>query len=90
MQKLVASPVNVRGELCLPQAVRQALHLRGKDGVVGFLIEGGRVLLTKATVVPEPNLSEEELAGLARLSKRGIGKRTFRTTEAALRHLWSL
>ena len=90
MPKMVASPVNVRGELCLPQAVRHALHLGGKDGVVGFLIEGERVLLTKATIVPEPTLSDEEVAELARLSQRKVGRRTFRTADAALRYLWGL
>lgn len=89
-QRMVAADVDANGEVRLPPAVKHALHLRGKGGVVGFVIEGHRVLLTKATMVPESHLSEEEIAALARLSKRGVGKRTFRTTEAALRYLWSL
>ena len=84
------STVRVNGDIRLPKPVRAALHLRGKDDLVGFVIVGGQVRLTKATVVPDATLSDEELAGLARLSKRGIGTRTFRTQEAALRHLWSL
>ena len=89
-QKIVSTDVKANGELRLPKPVRQALHLRGKGNLVGFVIEGTRVLLTKATIVPEPTLSDEEVALLARLSKGGTGKRSFRTKDAALRYLWSL
>lgn len=89
-QKLVPADVKANGELRLPKPVRQALHLRGKGGLVGFAIEGNRVLLTRATIVPEPTLSDQEIASLARLSQRGTGRRTFRTKDAALRYLWSL
>ena len=89
-QKMVSADVKSNGELRLPKSVRAALHLPGRKGVVGFVIEGSRVVLTKTTVVPEPTLSDEEIAFLARLSKRGAGKRTFRTNDAALRHLWSV
>lgn len=89
-QKIVAGTVNAQGELRLPKSVRTALHLRRTDRLVGFVIEGGRVLLTKATIIPEPTLSDEELASLAHLSKRGAGRRTFRTQDDALRYLWSL
>lgn len=89
-QKIVSTEVKANGDLHLPKLVKQALRLRGKGGLVGFVIEGQRVLLTKATIVPDSPLSDEELAYLARLSKRGAGKRTFRSTDAALRHLWSL
>ena len=90
MATLISTDVNAQGELRLPKPVRRALHLAGKGGLVGFVIEHGRVLLTKATIVPESALSDEELAGLARLSKRGAGTRTFRTQDAALQYLWSL
>lgn len=86
----MSTDVKANGELRLPKPVRRALHLPGKGGLVGFLIEGGRVVLTKATIVPEPTLSDEEIALLARSSKRGAGRRTFRTKDSALRYLWSL
>lgn len=89
-QRIIAADLKANGNLRLPQPVRNALHLRGKGGLVGFVIEGGRVLLTKATIVPEPTLADEEIARLARLSQRGAGRRSFRTKDAALRHLWSL
>ncbi len=89
-RRVVSADVKVNGEVQLPSPVRRALHLTGKGDLVGFVIEGGRVLLTRATVVPQPNLSDEEIAALARLSTRGAGRRTFRTKDAALRYLWSL
>ena len=88
-EQLIAADVKADGQLRLPQSVRRALRLK-RGGTVGFVIQGGRVLLTKATLVPEPRLSDEELAFLARLSRRGVGKRTFRTQDAALQYLWSL
>jgi hypothetical protein len=89
-QPFIATEVNAQGEVRLPRSVRQALHLSAKGGTIGFFIEAGRVVVTKATVVPDAPLSTEELAFLARLSKRGVGTRTFRTTQGALRYLWSL
>jgi len=89
-QTMYPSKVNANGEVRLPKPVRAALHLRRKGALVGFVVVGGQVRLTKATVVPDSTLSEEEVAYLARLSKRATGTRTFRTQDAALRHLWSL
>ncbi len=87
---IVPVEVSASGDLRLPTPVRRALHLRGKKTLVGFVIDGRRVQLAKATVVPEPCLADEELAALAKLSKRAVGKRTLRTTAQALRYLWSL
>ncbi len=90
-QRMVATQVKANGELRLPPAVRKRLHLRAHGGdLVGFVMDGSRIVLTKATVVPEPQLADEELAELARLSKRGAGRRVFRSQDAALQHLWSL
>ena len=88
--KMFPADVKANGQVQLPQSVRRALHLTRKGGVVGFVVEGGHVALTKATVVPEPTLCDEEITFLARLSRRGVGKHSFRTKEAALRHLWRL
>jgi hypothetical protein len=54
------------------------------------MIQGTRVVLTPTTIAPKSSLSHQEIAFLADLSKRGVGKRTFRTTDAALQHLWGL
>ncbi len=85
-------PVTVRpdGTVQLPRVVRRALHLRKVGGMVGFLIEGSRVRLVRTRIVPDVRLSDKDIALLARYSKQRVGKRSFRTTEAALRHLWSL
>ncbi len=85
-----ATDVQANGTVRLPKPVQQALRLKGKHGIVGFVIDGKRILMTRARIVPDPTLSDEELAALARLSKRGAGKRSFRTVDAALRHLWNL
>ena len=89
-QTVVPAEVKANGELRLPKPVRKALHLRGKGGLVGFVIARKRVLLSNVAIVPKSALDDEEIAALAHLSKRAVGKRTFRTTEQALRHLWSL
>jgi len=87
---VVPAEVKANGDIHLPKPVTRALHLRGKRGLVGFVIDGKQVLLTRATVVPEPTLSDEEIALFAHLSKRGAGRKTFRSKEAALRYLWGL
>ena len=46
--------------------------------------------MTVTSFDPLTGSLKEEIAFLARLSKRGTGRRTFRTTDAALRYLWSL
>ena len=85
-------PADIRpdGVVRLPKSVRQALHLPRKAATVGFIIEGDRVVLTRTRIVPDTRFSDRELASLAKLSKRGAGRRTFHTADAALRHLWSL
>jgi len=87
---MIPTSVDAEGRLRLPSSVRHALHLKRTGGLIGFVIQGDRVVLTKATVVPETSLSDEELAVLARWSKQGRGTRAFSTQDAALRHLWSL
>lgn len=88
--KIVSADVKANGQLRLPQSVRKALCLSGKSSMVGFIIDGRDVRLAKAAVPLKTSLSNDEVAFLASLSRRGAGKRTFRTPEAALRHLWSL
>ena len=90
-RQMVSTYVKANGTLQLPTSVRKLLHLRNRGGdLLGFVIDGSRVLLTKATVVPEPQLSDEEIAELARLSKQGRGRRAFRDQDTALQYLWSL
>ena len=88
--KMISADVKTNGEVRLPQSVRRALHLQRKGGLVGFVVERERVVLTRATIVPDAPLSDEEMAFLARSSKGGAGRRTFQTRETALRYLWSL
>ena len=88
--RFAATDVKANGDLRLPKRVRQVLHLGGKGGRVGFRIQGTRVMLTPTTMVPKSSLSQQEMAFLADVSKRGLGKRTFRTKDAALQYLWGL
>jgi hypothetical protein len=87
---VVATAVKRNGELQLPMPVRKALRLRSTGDRVRFVISGPSVLLTASTIAPKSTFSDDEIAFLADLSKRGVGKRTFRTKAGALRHLWSL
>lgn len=88
--KLIPADVKPNGEVSLPKPVRQLLRLRGKHALVGFLIEGNRVILTRARVIPDLTLSDEEIAFLSSLSRQGAGKQSFRGPEPALQYLWSL
>ena len=88
---VVATAVKKNGQLQLPVPVRKALHLRSTGDRVRFVISGPSVLLTAATITHKStSFSDDEIAFLADLSKRGVGTRTFQTKAAALRHLWSL
>lgn len=87
---VVATAVKKNGELQLPVPVRKALRLRSTGDRVRFVISGPSVLLTTVTISPKATFSDDEIAFLADLSKRGVGKRTFQTKAAALRHLWSM
>jgi hypothetical protein len=88
--RYTAADVKANGELRLPKRVRQILHVGGKGGRVGLMIQGTRVLLTPTTPTSKSALSDQEIAFLADVSKRGVGKRTFRTKDAALQYLWGL
>jgi len=52
---------------------------------------GGKLRLPKSvSIVPDTTLSDEELAELARLSKRYAGRRTFHSAETFLKHIQTL
>ncbi len=88
--KIVSANVKANGEVQLPKPVQQALAIAGKGGTVGFIVERSRVSLTKVKIIPDRNLSDEDIALLAQCSRGRVGRRTFRTKEATLQHLWSL
>ena len=52
MSKLITSPVGAKAQVTLPKAVREALHLKPQEDLVGFVVEGSRVALTRIEPVP--------------------------------------
>lgn len=52
MSKIITSPVGAKAQVTLPKAVREALHLKDQADLIGFVIQGGRVALTRIEPVP--------------------------------------
>ena len=50
--KIITSPVGAKAQVTLPKSVREALHLKAQHDLVGFVIQGGRVALTRIEAVP--------------------------------------
>ena len=50
--KIITSPVGAKAQITLPKSVREALHLKAQHDLVGFVIRGGRVALTRIEPVP--------------------------------------
>ena len=89
MREMVTAPLSEKAQLTLPKRVRELLGLRGRGGLVGFVIDEAahRVSVTRVDLVPadEP-LTDTELRKLAKLARARRGK-TFQTAEAFLEHL---
>lgn len=60
MPKLITAPLGAKAQITLPKAVRQALGLHARQDLVGFIIEAGRVALTRIEPVPSSNPFTEE------------------------------
>jgi len=60
-RKIITSPVGAKAQVTLPKVVREALHLKAQHDLVGFVIQGGRVALTRIEPVPstDPFTGEE-------------------------------
>ena len=50
--KIITSPVGAKAQVTLPKVVREALHLKAQHDLVGFVIYGDRVALTRIEPVP--------------------------------------
>jgi len=59
--KIITSPVGAKAQVTLPKVVREALHLKAQHDLVGFVIQGDRVALTRIEPVPstDPFTDEE-------------------------------
>ena len=69
--KIITSPVGSKAQVTLPKSVREALHLKAQHDLVGFVIQGGRVALTRIEPVPSSDpFTEAEWAKIEHLTAR--------------------
>ncbi len=67
--KIVTAPIGAKAQLTLPKVVRDALHLRARADLLGFVIQGGRVALTRIEPVPSTDpFTDEEWKAIERLA----------------------
>ena len=71
MFKVITAPVGAKAQVTLPKAVREALHLKPQEDLVGFVVEGDRVALTRIEPVPSSDpFTDEEWAKIERLTSQ--------------------
>lgn len=81
------SPLGAKAQVTLPKAVRIALHLKEKRDIVGFIMEGNRVILTRVEPVPSSNpLTEEEWKKIERLASESPAV-VFSSSKSSIKHL---
>ena len=67
--KIITSPVGAKAQVTLPKGVREALHLKAQRDLVGFVIQGDRVALTRIEPVPSSDpFSDAEWKRIERLA----------------------
>lgn len=85
--KLITSPVGAKAQVTLPKAVREALHLKAQRDLVGFVIQGGRVALTRIEPVPSSDpFTDAEWAKIEQLAAQPPAA-TFEHAADSLRYL---
>ena len=69
--KIITSPVGAKAQVTLPKAVREALHLKAQHDLVGFVVQGDRVALTRIEPVPSSDpFTDEEWKQIERLASQ--------------------
>ncbi len=87
MPKIITSPIGAKAQITLPKAVREALHLKARNDLVGFVIQGGRVALTRIEPVPSSDpFTEAEWKRIDRLAAQPPAA-THDTAADSLRYL---
>lgn len=76
-----SSTVGAKFQITLPKKVRQRLGISKPGGLVGFMMDGSRIVLTKAEIAPEgDSFTEEEWSKLVSLA-RSAPKKTYSSKE---------
>ena len=87
---IFSSVVSQKGQVTLPKTVRAILRIKKAGEIVGFMVDGNNVRLTRAKIVPDNSLTAGEIDMLAGWSKKRKGRLTFKNSKDALKFLWSL
>ena len=81
------SVVGAKAQVTLPKEVRKALKVKEKEDMVGFIIEGNTVIITRVEPVPSSDpFTPEEWTKIKALAKKKP-KEIFRTSKESLAHL---
>ncbi len=87
MDQLITAPVGAKAQITLPKAVREALHLKAQSDLVGFVIQAGRVALTRIEPVPSSDpFTDAEWASIERLASQTPAA-VFEHSASSLRYL---
>ncbi len=69
--KIITAPVGAKAQITLPKAIREALRLKPQDDLVGFIIYGKRIAITRVEPVPSNDpFTEEEWVQIERFAAR--------------------
>jgi len=87
MPHIITAPLGAKAQVTLPKSVRQALGLKEKHDLVGFIVEGRRVALTRIEPVTSSDpFTEEEWKKIARLVARP-STAIFESSKDSIRYL---
>ncbi len=87
MATVIPAPIGAKAQLTLPKVVRQALHLHARGDLIGFVIDSGRVALTRIEPVPSSDpFTEEEWRKIDRVAAKPPAA-VLESAAHSLRHL---
>ena len=81
------SAVGAKAQVTLPKEVRKALKVKEKEDMVGFIINGNTVILTRVEPVPSTDpFTPEEWAKIRALAKKNP-KEIHKSSRESIAHL---
>lgn len=87
MQEMFLGHLGNKAQVTLPKAVRRALGLRVKEDVVGFIVDGNRVAITRIEPLPSSDpFTDEEWVKIRRLAAKPPAAK-FSSSEDSIKHL---